>query len=558
LSKNQTKYGAKHVEEALKRLAPGGRLVAIVGKGMAGDKPAFKAWWRKIQKEYNVRANVGASGAGYAKYGTTFDNQLIIIDKTGPTTDNIVTGNVDRYYQLIPLLNEVRDARTRPVEQDRRKPAGETGTQKGEREAGQKPPVQPATDDVGDRGRAPDTEGQPPTVTGGSDVGVGTGGRLGFPKDRSDRQPAEKPTADQGTQTITDRPGGRATGTAAPAPTGATAGVLRTDQDLSIDELSDLIDEVAAEEGIIDKPKKPKKKPSLKKATKHAAKGTKKGLAAVADIIKGIGEEGQVGGDLPPLVHPEAYAQAKQHLAESYQEFIDANNEVREWVRYALVELKKLGASFEISKNWVLNFYANDRPGQAEPEKAEAVKVKAVTKKAAEKDLGEALFEEYTPAKLSIPGAKEHPTPLVESAAMAAVDPPAPGYSPKIPNSVIKSGKLSLAQLEQVVYAGQAHNDILPNGERRGYFIGDGTGVGKGREIVGILWDNWNNGRKKAVWVSNNFGLLKDAKRDMKSAGWDDSLIFPMNQYKHGEKIRQKEGVLFVPYTTIAGLPEGR
>ena len=46
----------------------------------------------------------------------------------------------------------------------------------------------------------------------------------------------------------------------------------------------------------------------------------------------------------------------------------------------------------------------------------------------------------------------------------------------------IKAGKISDIQLESVVYAGQSHNEILPDGNRRGYFIGDGTGVGKGRE----------------------------------------------------------------------------
>jgi hypothetical protein len=49
---------------------------------------------------------------------------------------------------------------------------------------------------------------------------------------------------------------------------------------------------------------------------------------------------------------------------------------------------------------------------------------------------------------------------------------------------------------------------MLPDGEtRRGFFIGDGTGVGKGREISGVILDNWNQGRKKHVWVSEKWPL---------------------------------------------------
>ncbi|MCP4665843.1 MAG: N-6 DNA methylase, partial [Deltaproteobacteria bacterium] len=126
-------------------------------------------------------------------------------------------------------------------------------------------------------------------------------------------------------------------------------------EDVSIDDLSAMIDEIGAEEGLIEKPVSPGGK----------AEGVKTGLAAVADILKDIDGSAnfQVARqDVPPVTHPEAYAQAKEHLSESYAEFIQKGNEIKEWVRHALVELKKLGAPFELSKNWVLNFYANDRP----------------------------------------------------------------------------------------------------------------------------------------------------------------------------------------------------
>ena len=58
---------------------------------------------------------------------------------------------------------------------------------------------------------------------------------------------------------------------------------------------------------------------------------------------------------------------------------------------------------------------------------------------------------------------------------------------------------MSDAQLEAVMYAGQAHETVLPDGSRKGFLIGDGTGVGKGREISGIILDNFNSGRTKTA-----------------------------------------------------------
>ena len=82
-----------------------------------------------------------------------------------------------------------------------------------------------------------------------------------------------------------------------------------------------------------------------------------------------------------------------------------------------------------------------------------------------------------------------------------------------------------------VIYAGQAHQQTLPNGTRRGYFIGDGTGVGKGREVGAIILDNFRQGRTKAVWLSAKAGLIEDAKRDFGGVGGDANQIFSLNDY---------------------------
>ena len=68
------------------------------------------------------------------------------------------------------------------------------------------------------------------------------------------------------------------------------------------------------------------------------------------------------------------------------------------------------------------------------------------------------------------------------------------------------------------MYAGQAHSQTLPDGRRRGYFIGDGTGVGKGRQLAGIIMDNHLQGRTKAVGIGKT-GLVNDARRDWSDLG---------------------------------------
>ena len=38
-----------------------------------------------------------------------------------------------------------------------------------------------------------------------------------------------------------------------------------------------------------------------------------------------------------------------------------------------------------------------------------------------------------------------------------------------------------------LVYASQQHEQFLPDGNRAGFLVGDGAGVGKGRTIAGII-----------------------------------------------------------------------
>ena len=185
--------------------------------------------------------------------------------------------------------------------------------------------------------------------------------------------------------------------------------------------------------------------------------------------------------------------------------------------------------------------------------------------------LTEAIYEEYGLQSIRIPGSQAHPTKLVQSAAMASVAPPKPGYRPMLPENI--RALLSDAQLETVIYAGEAHGDHLAGSWtvdetwdsvsaapadaanavrfRRGFMLGDGTGAGKGRQSAGIILDNWMQGRRKAVWISKSDKLIEDAQRDWSALGMERLLVTPLSRFPQGRQITLSEGVLFATYATL-------
>lgn len=86
---------------------------------------------------------------------------------------------------------------------------------------------------------------------------------------------------------------------------------------------------------------------------------------------------------------------------------------------------------------------------------------------------------------------------------------------------------------------------------RRGWFLGDGTGAGKGRQVAGILVDNWLKGRRRAVWMSKSDKLIEDAQRDWSALGMERLLVTPLSRFRQGTPIRLEEGVLFTTYATL-------
>ncbi|WFS69538.1 strawberry notch family protein (plasmid) [Agrobacterium leguminum] len=183
------------------------------------------------------------------------------------------------------------------------------------------------------------------------------------------------------------------------------------------------------------------------------------------------------------------------------------------------------------------------------------------------------LYEPYRVQAIAIPEAVPHPTALVQSAAMASIAPPLPTYRPTLPKSLISAGVLSDAQLESVIYAGEAHgahlsgtytvNDTYDQLKaapedasgsfclRRGWYLGDGTGCGKGRQVAGIIMDNFLKGRQRAVWVSKSDKLIEDAVRDWTALGGAASDIVPLGRFRQGAPIKLERGILFITYATL-------
>lgn len=361
---NSSQFGARHFETMLKRLAVGGRLVGVAGEGMRLDKPGFSLWWQGVARRYTVRAVVGLNGREYAKLGTSFDNCLIVIDKTGPTPGEswerqlqfVRWGNVERLEEAWKILSEIAADR-------------------------------PAKGEVRHEAKAP--------------------------------SPKCAPAVEVSTQTA-QHDDTALTGEAAAA------------------------------------------------STSHS------------ETVPSPPLQARVGG-----------AEAAEIAAQAQP--------------------------------------APNADGVGPEEDAD-------------------IFVTYMPAMLT--GGVPHPALIVESRSMGSVYPPPITYRPRFPRRVVKLGLLSDLQLERVCYAGQAHEQRLPNGARGGFFVGDGTGVGKGRILAGIIVDNWFQSRDRAVWLSVNNDLMDSARRDLTDLGVRVPL-HKINDFDVKQPIAASCGVIFSSYHSL-------
>ena len=228
---------------------------------------------------------------------------------------------------------------------------------------------------------------------------------------------------------------------------------------------------------------------------------------------------------------------------------------------------------------------------------------------------GDSPFVDWRPKAVLNEKAAEHPTKLVESAAMGSVAHRQPDTAVLLPERAIRRALLSEAQLESVLLAETAHETYLSglycisadwgsirranaeveaywarvkgddirkaaatkawlqrNGDdgiiteddadgqeswsapvqiRMGWMLGDGTGAGKGRQVAAVIANRWIRGSTRALWISQSDTLIEDAQRDWAAIGGQPAEIFSLRRYRANDRVQRKRGILFVTYATL-------
>ncbi|NWV58844.1 SBNO1 protein, partial [Malurus elegans] len=216
--------------------------------------------------------------------------------------------------------------------------------------------------------------------------------------------------------------------------------------------------------------------------------------------------------------------------------------------------VKKEASTKEVARIWINDIKMRSFSPTV---KVPPVKEEEEPEEEDEEEMGHAeTYAEYMPIKLKI--GLRHPDPVVETSSLSSVTPPDVWYQTSISEETIDSGWLSALQLEAITYAAQQHETFLPNGDRAGFLIGDGAGVGKGRTIAGIIYENYLLGRKRAVWFSVSNDLKYDAERDLRDIGAKNILVHSLNKFKYGKISSKhngsvKKGVIFATYSSLIG-----
>ena len=129
----------------------------------------------------------------------------------------------------------------------------------------------------------------------------------------------------------------------------------------------------------------------------------------------------------------------------------------------------------------------------------------------------------YTPKKLK-EGAP-HPDHVVETEVLAAVIPPdlyeSDGKMFKDAQhhlaDVVAKKTISNLQLETVCYSNKRFAQKMVGGLRAGFFLGDGAGVGKGRQLAATVLEHVRRGGRRARWM--RFVSLRAPSRRTRHAG---------------------------------------
>ena len=88
---------------------------------------------------------------------------------------------------------------------------------------------------------------------------------------------------------------------------------------------------------------------------------------------------------------------------------------------------------------------------------------------------------------------------------------------------------------------------------RPGFFLGDGAGVGKGRQLAALIAEQYEHNRRRHLWLSISSDLIVDARRDLRDVGKGKLPLLNLADEPYDEKrgINFGDGVLFATYSTL-------
>lgn len=622
-----------HVQQALEILKDGGRLVAILGKGTT-SKPA----WKDIEAEYNVRAEINLDGSNYRKYGTSFDNMIVVIDKTGATPSGSTVKKDFKNLESIFEVQELKNIRNNVTSTEKKEI-------KREEELPHPTPM------------SPDLLKQVPE----KGVFTMTMGTYLEPTPHKEQIIFEKERYQNNEWWVIFRTrGGRSFASLAYEGTYVrSSGAIRrkgqryyiTDkefldlkeafesyiEELSQEKLNEKLPvlESKQEDKHESKTEAPIKNKQEENSKKHSPEdkvlATEDGIedpsleeelvkkfkrafdkldngriyVKIPDLREALGWEHDMFDNVVKYLRDNGIA--TPHTGDASVDprtkdyFYDENN-----IRFGTLSWNENNKNLKEATVTTPERTTNKPPvsndtsepiskRQQQPQtksnkkekkrtisemaevKGYKIKTKSKEDHVKERKADAKIEKKYydiqdkentdTPETQeisinsnyhpSISTGVEHPADLVESSAMASVSLPPLTYTPMLPAETIEEGKISSAQLEIVAYAGQAFSHELPDGRVQGFFIGDGTGVGKGREIAAIIQDCLAHGygKGKAVWVSvKTTDLFKEAKEHWEAIGNDPDELFTQSDEKicpaKGDIKRDKD-VLFTSYSLL-------
>lgn len=82
VDRNRSKFGFRHVESALRRLAPGGRFAIILGEAGSPQNVSGRRFWQSLLPNIRINTGIELPGSEYYRNGTTVRVTLLLGHKT--------------------------------------------------------------------------------------------------------------------------------------------------------------------------------------------------------------------------------------------------------------------------------------------------------------------------------------------------------------------------------------------------------------------------------------------------------------------------------------------